>query len=313
MKKTTLLVFAFLSIQLSFSQIDVAVDANENWIGFVNVFHNENSTTQPDGTFETGFAYDVALIRTDINTSDGSVTVFPNYLIWRDNDETPCGGAFCSEWNPFWFASPEVPNKDVELNTFVERNRTDNPEFFNQDVTFNLAVTDFGFTPPESNDYVIKAFIKVFPADFSSVRQYDFILTTSGTFSVTAPAAEFVATDQVIQWGFQVFGPIADEANEPALRAVTGIRTVDPASLSTDDLQINSFLVSPNPTKNIWNIEANVAVESVEIFDLLGKNVLSLTPNSQNVSVDASNLKTGVYLARVTSSGGTKSLKLVKN
>lgn len=288
------------------AQINVTVDASENWIGFINVFNLDNTFA------DNGFSYPVADLRTDVNTVDNSVSVFPNFLIWDLNDDTPGTGPFDAEWNSYWFSSPGVPDKNVELNSFVERNRTANPDFFNQDITFDFAITEFGLTAPQASDYTIKGFIKVFPGDFSSVRQYDVTLSASGTFSVTAPASEFVAADQFIQWGFQVYGPIGDDELEPA-RAFGGVRTVDPASLSTNDFQDKIVSVSPNPTNNTWNIEANTSIDAIEVFDLLGKNVISLSPNSQNVSIDASSLRTGVYLARVTANGATKSLKLVRN
>lgn len=113
--------------------------------------------------------------------------------------------------------------------------------------------------------------------------------------------------------------------NDPILRQVTVVSNLnnsvwydnlyvfEAAALSTDDFAINNFNVSPNPTNNNWNLEANTLVESIEVFDLLGKNVISLTPNSQNVAIDASSLNTGIYLARITANGSTRSLKLIKN
>ncbi|MDA8874912.1 T9SS type A sorting domain-containing protein, partial [Winogradskyella sp.] len=84
--------------------------------------------------------------------------------------------------------------------------------------------------------------------------------------------------------------------------------------LGADDFSINDLKVSPNPSNDVWNIESsNISIDTIEIYDLLGKRVLNLSPNSQQVTIDASNLGTGIYLAKLYSNGATKTIKLVKN
>ena len=85
-------------------------------------------------------------------------------------------------------------------------------------------------------------------------------------------------------------------------------------ALSTNDFDLNNLNVSPNPTKGVWNINSsNSTIDNVVVYDLLGKRVLNLSPNSQQVTIDGSGLKTGIYLARLSSNGLTKTIKLVKN
>jgi len=84
-------------------------------------------------------------------------------------------------------------------------------------------------------------------------------------------------------------------------------------SLSTDDVLKTAFKTYPNPTQDSWTIETqNENVQSIRVFDILGKNVLSLTPNSNKVMIDGSNLKAGLYFAQVKTAKGLSSLKLVK-
>ena len=76
-----------------------------------------------------------------------------------------------------------------------------------------------------------------------------------------------------------------------------------------------NFEVYPNPTASAWNIKtANEIIASVQVFDILGKKVMTLSPNNLSVSIDANNLKAGLYFALVrTVQGKESSLKLVKN
>ena len=46
---------------------------------------------------------------------------------------------------------------------------------------------------------------------------------------------------------------------------------------------------------------------------MLGKNVINLEPNTNEVEIDATTFKTGLYFARIESVNGTKTIKLIKN
>ncbi|WP_157515020.1 T9SS type A sorting domain-containing protein [Gaetbulibacter saemankumensis] len=84
--------------------------------------------------------------------------------------------------------------------------------------------------------------------------------------------------------------------------------------LSTKDAHRASFRTYPNPTEGSWTIQnVDNPISSVKVFDVLGKMVLSLTPNTLEVQVDGSSLKSGLYFAQVQTERGTSSLKLIKN
>ncbi|MFK7925824.1 MAG: T9SS type A sorting domain-containing protein [Bacteroidia bacterium] len=79
-----------------------------------------------------------------------------------------------------------------------------------------------------------------------------------------------------------------------------------------DEFDHTEFNVYPNPTNDVWNIQSIEKMELVQVFDLQGKQVLTLTANSETVSINASGLTNGVYFVRVSSATGTKSVKLIK-
>lgn len=84
--------------------------------------------------------------------------------------------------------------------------------------------------------------------------------------------------------------------------------------LATESLEISVFKAYPNPTQNVWNIKSSSQnLSSVKVYDLSGKEVMSLKPNSKDAVIDASGLNTGLYFARLASSSGTKTIKLIKN
>lgn len=83
--------------------------------------------------------------------------------------------------------------------------------------------------------------------------------------------------------------------------------------LGLNDFDLVSFKVYPNPARDSWTIRTkNEDMSSIQVFDILGKNVLSLAPNASEVKIDASSLTTGLYFAQIKTSTGVNSVKLVK-
>lgn len=85
-------------------------------------------------------------------------------------------------------------------------------------------------------------------------------------------------------------------------------------TLSTPEFNAASFKTYPNPTKDAWNIVTeNVVINAIEVYDISGRQVTSMTPNTINATIDASTLKAGIYFAKIRTDKGASSVKLVKN
>ena len=86
---------------------------------------------------------------------------------------------------------------------------------------------------------------------------------------------------------------------------------VENAVLSNNDFETREFTIFPNPTNtgevNISSVNATPI--AVTIFDILGKQVKNATIS--NNRLDVSNLKSGIYLLRLTQDGATSTKKLV--
>ncbi len=80
-----------------------------------------------------------------------------------------------------------------------------------------------------------------------------------------------------------------------------------------DKVAQQAFIVFPNPAKNYWMVQTqNVKITSIQLFDVLGKKVLSMSPEATEATINASNLKAGMYFAQITTYAGLMSLRLVK-
>ncbi|MBC8756396.1 T9SS type A sorting domain-containing protein [Kordia sp. YSTF-M3] len=86
-------------------------------------------------------------------------------------------------------------------------------------------------------------------------------------------------------------------------------------TLSTNEVvSAANFIAYPNPTNDAWNVATNnTTITSVRVYDISGKQVLTLTPNASTVSIDGGTLQKGIYFANIQSDKGQSSIKLVKN
>ncbi|MBT8277018.1 MAG: spondin domain-containing protein [Bacteroidia bacterium] len=91
-----------------------------------------------------------------------------------------------------------------------------------------------------------------------------------------------------------------------------GTLTITLESVLGNDDNSDSFLqVFPNPTDGIIRITESKGIKSVEVFNVLGAKVLQQNINSNQVQMDISSLRSGLYMFRIESSDGTSVVKKV--
>ena len=81
---------------------------------------------------------------------------------------------------------------------------------------------------------------------------------------------------------------------------------------SVEDLQAKVFSYHPNPVSNVLNLQAHVAISNVNIYNILGQEVLAVTPSQTQSEIDFSSLKAGVYLVKVQIGNTEGTFKIVK-
>ena len=65
-----------------------------------------------------------------------------------------------------------------------------------------------------------------------------------------------------------------------------------------------SFVLYPNPAINNINIVSSSIIKQIDIYNSLGKRIISKTLNTKNDIVNLNGLQKGVYLIRVTNDKG---------
>lgn len=86
----------------------------------------------------------------------------------------------------------------------------------------------------------------------------------------------------------------------------------DSSSLSTESFKTDNLFVYPNPASDMlyFSTTENASLDKVEIYDTIGKRVLSSQIN--NNSVDISQLTSGVYFVKIYSGESQVTKKIIK-
>ncbi|QHC86207.1 hypothetical protein AS589_16130 [Empedobacter brevis] len=82
--------------------------------------------------------------------------------------------------------------------------------------------------------------------------------------------------------------------------------------LSVNDFDLSNLKIYPNPVKDILNISSEQEISGIEIFNLLGQQVLNKKINMKNTSIDASEFPRGNYILNIKSASNQIIMKIVK-
>lgn len=86
---------------------------------------------------------------------------------------------------------------------------------------------------------------------------------------------------------------------------------VQTKTLSNDKNSIEGFTYGPNPTKGELRLKAKVILEKATIYNILGKQIISVNGESKEMKLDFSNFSSGIYLVKVQSGETTQTFRIV--
>lgn len=125
----------------------------------------------------------------------------------------------------------------------------------------------------------------------------------------TTPAPTSIAAIALRQGGSATSGTGNVEFDE--MRAAATYAAVTGPVLKTIQNTIDGLEIFPNPvTGSVLNINTSLnGTKAISVFDLLGKQVLSVTTDTNSINV--SNLNQGIYFIKISEEGKTATRKLV--
>ncbi len=134
---------------------------------------------------------------------------------------------------------------------------------------------------------------------------YDYIFTSPWPTYTGAYAQWEYPVDNT--WPDGVY-TITAEFGGNSYETIFGVNT----NLGVEDVQTLKVAIYPNPTTNTVFIEGSSNLEKVELFDLLGRKVLEEFPSADKTELHLETLKTGIYIAVISSDGKKTIKKIIK-
>ena len=82
-------------------------------------------------------------------------------------------------------------------------------------------------------------------------------------------------------------------------------------TLSNDKNSIEGFTYGPNPTRGELRLKAKVILEKATIYNILGKQIMSVNGSSKEMNLNLSDFSSGIYLVKVQSGETTQTFRIV--
>ena len=136
-----------------------------------------------------------------------------------------------------------------------------------------------------------------------AVNSYAMIATAGQTITINGQIIEKTATELTFD-GDNVILRFSDGTSQSADMETVSI-VFDNSTTGID--QIHSFSFNGTVTGNL-NISGIEPGQTIEVFDVSGKKVLSAKASNENINIDISNVKAGVYVLRA----GNDMVKFIK-
>lgn len=84
------------------------------------------------------------------------------------------------------------------------------------------------------------------------------------------------------------------------------------ATLSVKTFTAGSVKIYPNPVNDLFTIASVNLIRNIEVYDMTGKQLTALTPDSNTIVINFAKYSSGIYLVKITGETGILTQKIVK-
>ena len=138
-----------------------------------------------------------------------------------------------------------------------------------------------------------------------SEQAYEYDVWQELTFDFSSIASNADMSRLVLQFN--------GENNAEHVKAyIDDISYGEAATAGVESNVLLGFSMYPNPASNRLNISATETIQNAEIYNILGKNVMSVNVNDTKVSLDISNLASGIYIVKYNANDKIGTAKFIK-
>ena len=250
-------------------------------------------------------------------------TDFTNYPAGFTESEGPFGAPDATDNDSAWDTSDFLNDATLGKGAKVNIYGTSRDEYLISP-TFDLSagthylnidagITDWNGTGADAGgmdvdeDYVSLVFSEDDGATWSELYRWD---STSGltNASQAMPEVSISSTSSTAKFALYAYSGVSGADYD---FHVTNFQ-VTTTTLGTATNILEGFSLYPTIVKEELNFRSQNNVEAITVFNLLGQKVFSGAPNTNNSSINLSNLRPGVYVVKVSAEGKIGSYKIIK-
>jgi len=250
-------------------------------------------------------------------------TDFTNYPAGFTESEGPFGTPSATDNDSAWGTSDFLNDATLGKGAKVNIYGTARDEYLISP-TFDLSagthylnidagITDWNGTEADADgmdvddDYVALVFSEDDGATWSELYRWD---STSGltNASQAMPEASISSTSSTAKFALYAYSGASGADYD---FHITNFQ-VTTTTLGTSTNTLEGFTLYPTIVKEALNFRSQNNVEAITVFNVLGQKVFSGVPNSNNSSINLSNLRPGVYVVKVSAEGKIGSYKIIK-
>jgi hypothetical protein len=139
-------------------------------------------------------------------------------------------------------------------------------------------------------------------------------LTYHWVFEGGTPGSSNLATPPAITYSLPgAYNVSLTATGDFGSQTLTKVDYIYVGGVGINDNSAASLTVYPNPVTDVVNIKGTSEIRDIQVVNLVGQVVLTQQVNSKNISINTSNLKSGVYNLKVRMDDGFVSRKIVVN
>ncbi len=104
---------------------------------------------------------------------------------------------------------------------------------------------------------------------------------------------------------------ITNDPENQYLELPVTLTVEDGTGLGEGDVSRLEMLVYPNPARNVVNVQSNINIDKLSIYNHIGQAVREVFVNNTTASVNVDGIESGVYFIRIETANGYTTQKLV--
>ena len=189
-------------------------------------------------------------------------------------------------------------------------------------VTFNRITGAYSFTYPSIG--ILGTALNGFNADDTDLFTNDGFGYSISNLALTNGLVKFRKDNSwTTNWGALGFPTGTGTQNGPDIPVSAGTYNITfnkstgnydfSNTLSNAGNSISNVSIYPNPSTTVWNLSHTKNIDSVLLFDTLGKLIKEYKPNATQLELDGSSLRDGIYFVKVISGLDFTVQKIIKN